>query len=77
MESKPKKELVRIAAWEGELKIDFTGKAPGRGVYVCPDRECILKAEKNSGLKRSLKTDIKKAQLEKLFDELKETEGDG
>ena len=35
---KPKKELVRVVAMRrsGTVSIDFRGKAPGRGAYVCP-----------------------------------------
>ena len=33
---KPKRELVRIASSpEGQVSVDVTGKAPGRGAYVC------------------------------------------
>ena len=41
MESKPKKDLVRIAFYEGQINIDPVGKAKGRGVYLCPDIEYV------------------------------------
>ena len=37
MESKPKGELIRIAGFEGQVCVDTTGRAKGRGVYICPD----------------------------------------
>lgn len=44
---KPKRELIRIVRTkEGALSIDKTGKAPGRGAYVCADQACIEKAKK-------------------------------
>ena len=45
MESKPKEELIRVAWYEGMLSLDPTGKAKGRGVYLCkdPDRPQIEK----------------------------------
>lgn len=46
MESKPKRELIRIVAAEGVPKIDLTGKANGRGIYLCPNTECFSKAKK-------------------------------
>ena len=49
MESKPKKELIRIAGYEGQVALDPTGKAKGRGVYLCPNAECLAKAKKKAG----------------------------
>ena len=44
-EMKPKKELIRVVkSPEGEVSLDFKGKKPGRGAYVCPDPECLKKA---------------------------------
>lgn len=74
MESKPKKELIRIAGYEDTVSLDLTGKAKGRGVYLCPDTECLEKAKKKRALGRSLKMDISQEQLEKLFEELKSYE---
>lgn len=70
MESKPKKELIRIAGFEGEITLDLTGRAKGRGVYLCPDTECLEKAKKKRALGRSLKMDITQEQLDRLFEEL-------
>lgn len=47
MESKPKKELVRIvASTDGELRLDPSGKANGRGAYLCLNTDCIAKAKR-------------------------------
>ena len=52
--SRPKKELVRIVrSPEGEFSVDFTGKKPGRGAYICNNPECLAKAKKSHGLERS------------------------
>lgn len=38
---RPKRELLRIVMGESGPTIDPTGRKPGRGAYVCPDRpEC-------------------------------------
>ena len=50
---KPKNSLVRIACYEGNLSVDPSGKAKGRGVYLCPNRECMEKARKRRALQRS------------------------
>ena len=39
-----KKELLRIVKNKnGEIFVDKTGKANGRGAYVCKDKECFSK----------------------------------
>ena len=54
-EMKPKKELVRVVrSPEGQVDIDFRGKAPGRGAYVCRSAECLKRALKSRALDRSL-----------------------
>lgn len=70
MESKPKKELIRIAGYEGTVTLDPTGKAKGRGVYLCPCSECLLKAKKKRALSRSLSMEISAEQLDQLFKEI-------
>ena len=58
-EMKPKKELTRVVrAPDGTVSIDFRGKAPGRGAYVCPCTECLKKALKSRALDRSLDVTI-------------------
>ena len=40
----PKRELIRVVrSPEGELSLDFKGKAPGRGAYLCGKPECLEK----------------------------------
>lgn len=54
----PKKELVRIVKTDGGVKVDWTGKAQGRGAYICKSRECMEKLKKRRGLNRALGSDI-------------------
>ena len=67
-EMKPKKELIRVVkSPEGEITLDFRGKAQGRGAYVCHDPECLKKAINSRALERSLEIKIPEeiyAQLE-------------
>ena len=72
MESKPKKELVRIAGYEGRVSMDPTGKARGRGVYLCPCIECFTKAAKKKALSRNLEVEITKEQMEQFAQEFEE-----
>ena len=54
-----KRELLRIVrSPDGTVKVDPTGKAPGRGAYLCKDVECIRLARKRNALSRALKQPI-------------------
>ncbi len=54
-EMKNKREMIRVVrSPEGEISLDFRGKKPGRGAYVCPNRDCLAKAIKSKGLSRAL-----------------------
>ena len=57
-EGRPKKELVRVVAADGVLSADETGKAHGRGAYLCPNIECLDKAKKIKAFERSLETPL-------------------
>jgi len=58
-EMKPKMTLLRVVKpQEGDAHIDRTGKAPGRGAYVCDDAECLKKARKSRALERALECAI-------------------
>lgn len=69
-QTRPKKELIRIVDGENGIAVDPAGKMNGRGVYVCPDEECMYAAVKNNGFKRSLKKNIDKETIERLAEEL-------
>lgn len=58
-EMKSKKELIRIVrSPEGEISLDFRGKKPGRGAYICPNPACLAKAKKSKALSRAFDTPI-------------------
>ena len=58
-EMKPKKELIRVVrSPEGSVSLDFKGKAPGRGAYLCPDLQCLKKARKSGSIGRVLEVEI-------------------
>lgn len=76
MESKEKNALVRIVAQEGKVTIDLTGRAKGRGAYLCRNsRECWKKAAKRKAFERSLGISVsedEKAEIYKALQELSE-----
>jgi predicted RNA-binding protein YlxR (DUF448 family) len=72
MESKPKRELIRITFSEDALRPDKTGKADGRGAYLCGNAECFIKAKKRRAFSRALGVELTEAQLARLFGDLEE-----
>lgn len=71
MTSKEKNQLIRIAGYEGKVSVDMTGKAKGRGVYICPDEDCLKKALKRNAIQRSLDIQVDEAVKEQLAEDLK------
>lgn len=58
-EQKTKKEMIRVVRTpEGNIILDKTGKANGRGVYLCPKADCMKKARKAKRLERNLEVTI-------------------
>lgn len=46
-ELKEKRDMLRIVKnAQGEIFIDFSSKAPGRGAYICDNPDCIKKLRK-------------------------------
>ena len=75
-ERKPKKELIRVVrGTDGTVSLDFGGKAPGRGAYICPDPQCLQKAMKSKSLDRSLEVTIPQEVYERLQKEMEENHG--
>ena len=71
-EMKDKRELVRVVkSSQGEISIDFTGKAPGRGAYICPEVSCLEKAKKAKRLERAFECAIPAEVYEAMESELK------
>ena len=68
-EKLPKKELVRVVRdKDGNVSVDLTGKANGRGVYLKGDIEVIDKARNSKILDRKLEANVP----DNIYDELKE-----
>ena len=62
-----KSKLIRIVKNnEGKIFIDKTGKANGRGAYICNNVECLDKAIKTKKLERCFETTISNEIYESL-----------
>ena len=76
-EMKEKRSLIRVVkSPEGEVSLDFKGKLPGRGAYVCPSGECLKRARKSRALERSFETAIPPEVYDQLEQQM-EVGGDG
>lgn len=83
---KPKRELIRVVKSPekrdengslvsgGEITLDLTGKAAGRGAYVCKNPECFQKARKARRFERSLSCKIPEEVYERMSEELSKSE---
>lgn len=64
---KNKKDLIRIVKdKDGNISIDKTGKANGRGAYICDNIECLEKAIKSKRLERTFEKSIDSKIYENL-----------
>ena len=70
-EMKPKRELIRVVrSPEGEISLDFKGKANGRGAYVCPSSTCLAKAVKARALEKAFSSQIPQEIYERLKEQM-------
>ena len=75
-EMKPKASLIRVVNTpDDQVLLDISGRANGRGAYICKDVECCKKALKNGGFMRAFKKNIDPSvfeDLKKEFDDIEE-----
>ena len=72
-ERREKRQMIRVVrCTDGSVSLDFSGKLNGRGAYICPNLECLKKAQKSKALDRSLEVTIPEDVYDRL---LKEMEG--
>ncbi|MDR1589592.1 MAG: YlxR family protein [Oscillospiraceae bacterium] len=75
-EMKPKRELIRVVrSPEGVVSLDFKGKSPGRGAYLCRNADCLKRAVKSRALSRAFGAEIPEAVYTGLAGSLEEANG--
>ena len=75
-EQKAKNELLRVVrAPDGSVSLDFRGKAPGRGAYLCRSADCLRRAVRSRALERALEVSIPEDVMERLQAELEAGDG--
>ena len=66
-EKLPKYELIRVVRTpEGNVIVDETGKANGRGAYLKKDLEVFEKTKKSKVLNRHLEVEVEDSVFEEL-----------
>jgi len=62
-----KRQFVRVVRTpEGAVVVDTTGRANGRGAYICAQRDCWDEALKRGRLARALRASISPGDAEAL-----------
>ena len=70
-----KRTLVRVVkSPEGEVSLDLTGKASGRGADVCKNPNCLNMARKKKAFERAFGTEISDEVYTKMEEEIKNAE---
>ena len=68
MQKKDKKDLIRIVKnKQNEILVDKTGKAEGRGIYICNSQECLEKAIKTKKIDKTFEMQIS----EEIYNDLR------
>lgn len=54
-----KRDLIRVVRdKEGNVSLDKTGRANGRGAYICNKSECLVTALKRKAIQRALEVEL-------------------
>ncbi len=68
---KPKKEMTRVVKTaDGEISADPTGKAAGRGAYICNEEACLKKLNDKKLLHKVFSTDVAKTVYENVEEKI-------
>lgn len=51
-----KRDLIRLICSDGVVEVDINGKKNGRGVYLCPRKECWDAGLKGNRIEHGLRT---------------------
>jgi hypothetical protein len=69
-ELKDKKEMLRVVKnKDGEIFLDFSLKAAGRGAYVCDNADCITKLKKQRLINKAFSCNVDDKVYEAIEEE--------
>ena len=67
----PKRSMIRLAALDGEVKLDLESRLDGRGLYICSSKDCRLSQLDAGKLSYSLKTIVTKESTASVTEQLR------
>jgi hypothetical protein len=71
--SREKRDLLRVVRTpDGTVRFDASGRANGRGAYVCRDEACVAGATGRGGLARALQARVPEDLGEQLLTAVRE-----
>lgn len=69
-QERPKREMMRVVKNADGVFLDFSGRLPGRGAYVCADSACIARLHKFHLLNKAFSCEVAEevyARIEEEF----------
>ena len=75
-EKKSKKEMLRIVKNESGIHLDFSGKAEGRGAYLCNREECFKKLMRNKLVNKTFSCNAGEEVYKAIEEEFRERKQD-
>ncbi|MCR5834865.1 MAG: YlxR family protein [Selenomonadaceae bacterium] len=65
-----KSELIRVVKSDGKITVDESGKAQGRGAYLCKSPECMTIINRRRSLEKIFKVKISDEVYDALRDKI-------
>lgn len=66
-EMKPKKDMLRmVKSKDGEIFLDFKGKAEGRGAYICGNEQCVENCIKRKVVNKTFSCNVSEHVYQKI-----------
>ena len=67
----PKEDLLRVVCnKDGAITVDSTGKAQGRGAYICKNNSCGEKLARSRALSRAFHCEVSEEIINNVMKEL-------
>ena len=70
-----KEQLLRVVKFNGEFSLDQSGRADGRGAYVCGENACLLKFKRQRSLDRVFKERVPDVVYDAVIDYFNKRQG--
>lgn len=65
-----KKDVFRVTFFEDKISLDKSGRANGRGAYLCKNKKCVDTAFQKKAFNRAFKKNFSSDEMNNLKDEI-------